>query len=323
MLVGNKNSLWSKKIDYIDNTHIGGVGVSVTSKSDLATLLGISESTIKSFNTDGTNVSAYINSSYILNFQILKLNTEITYFEDLEAKVTYVDREAFSRCNNLEYVTFTGLTLPLIGIYQTFYVCSKLNSININIPYTSFELGFARACSLFSINSLNISNVTNISQDAFRDTNVNGSLNLPECISIGYGAFYSAKIIGALNLPKCTSIDAYGFYNNTSITSINAPLLEVIDTLTFSGLSVINYNLPELTTINGNFSFINNFSVETIYMPKCTKIGDTIGDNEVFKDIKLGCTITVDASLETVNGGLPDGDLVYARDVRGATIIYV
>ena len=104
MVFGNKNSLWGKKIDYIDNTLIGGVGISVTSKSDLATLLGISESTIKSFNTDGTNVSAYIDTEYVLTTRIFKLNTDITYFEDLEAKVTYVGQEAFSRfliCNTL------------------------------------------------------------------------------------------------------------------------------------------------------------------------------------------------------------------------------
>jgi hypothetical protein len=58
-------------------------------------------------------------------------------------------------------------------------------------------------------------------------------------------------------------------------------------------------------------------------MPQLLNCGSTTGNNSVFFNVKLNTTITVPIALQTANGGAPDGDLVYAANTRGATIIYV
>ena len=66
-----------------------------------------------------------------------------------------------------------------------------------------------------------------------------------------------------------------------------------------------------------------NTPLDKCYTPKLTTLGGSVGDNQNFFNIKLNCEITVDGSLETNNGGNPDGDLEYAETTRSATIVYV
>ena len=61
-----------------------------------------------------------------------------------------------------------------------------------------------------------------------------------------------------------------------------------------------------------------------IYIPKCTTIGTTHGNDYVFLPV-IGNTITltIPSTLMTCNGGAPDGDIQYLIDNNILTIIQV
>lgn len=123
----------------------------------------------------------------------------------------------------------------------------------------------------------------------------------------GGGAFRSCSALTNINLPELTSI----------IGNVNT------NTGTFTGTALQTISLPKLTSVLDGFVFYGATNLETIYMPLLTSLGSTTGNNWVFVNIKLGATITVPVALQTVNGGNPDGDLVYASGTRGAIIIYI
>lgn len=84
--------------------------------------------------------------------------------------------------------------------------------------------------------------------------------------------------------------------------------------------SIGTINLPELVNMTGN---MYSAGANTYNLPKCTTLGATVGQDNVFAVIKTGAIINVPISLQTANAGAPDGDLVYASGTRGATIVYV
>lgn len=83
-------------------------------------------------------------------------------------------------------------------------------------------------------------------------------------------------------------------------------------------------SLPNVTSIPIAATFYgDNNSLKDFYMPKLTQCGPTTGYDSVFYSIYAGGTITVNVALQTADAGAPDGDLVYAANSRGATIVYV
>jgi len=106
--------------------------------------------------------------------------------------------------------------------------------------------------------------------------------------------------------------------------------------LLFPGLSSIlgsfNFNLtPLLKTIeipyllsagNSSFAYASGSFVKKFYIPRCTSLGTSSGDNSVFSGITTGSIIYCNPALATNNAGGPDGDLAYAIS-QGATVRYV
>ena len=86
----------------------------------------------------------------------------------------------------------------------------------------------------------------------------------------------------------------------------------------------MTWNLPECTSL-GNGFLGNTLSNKTIVVnaPKCSALGSTLGDNGIFckwwGNVKW--ILTLKSSLQTVNGGSPDGDLIGLN--TGSTITYV
>ena len=92
----------------------------------------------------------------------------------------------------------------------------------------------------------------------------------------------------------------------------------------FSNCALLtNVLLPKVTQVDYN-TFYGMTSLEVLYMPLLTTLGDTVSNNEVFRDI-IGCTITltIPSALMTCNGGNPDGDIQYLAANNTLTIIQV
>jgi len=123
-----------------------------------------------------------------------------------------------------------------------------------------------------------------------------------------------------------TSIGLEAFYATNAFLGFDANFenCATVGMRSFSRTKANGYYLKNATSLgNGCFAMLNGQSVTGIYyIPSCTTLGSTTGDNLVFEYIKSGAVIYTHPSLATNNSGSPDGDLAYAI-TRGATVRYV
>ena len=76
-----------KQRNFPINTIIGGVAASISTKSLLASKLGIAESEIIRFQIVGSDVQANIKSDYYLPDNVFYNNSDIKSFSDFDGKV--------------------------------------------------------------------------------------------------------------------------------------------------------------------------------------------------------------------------------------------
>ena len=82
-------------------------------------------------------------------------------------------------------------------------------------------------------------------------------------------------------------------------------------------------SLPLCLSI-GSFAFNNCDALNSVYIPLCTNLGGTTGDDSVFDNAnERDITITIPASLMTNNSGNPDGDIQYLQVEDNTTITQV
>jgi len=106
------------------------------------------------------------------------------------------------------------------------------------------------------------------------------------------------------------SIGAYSLAHNEILNVIKLPALTSIDdvtSFTFSGIGADVY--------------------ATVYLPNCTSLGPTVGDDGVFLNVftfgGATVTLTVPASLMTCNAGNPDGDIQYLQSTNTVVIVTI
>ena len=149
-------------------------------------------------------------------------------------------------------------------------------------------------------------------------------------------SFSSVDIIG---------VDIYlrgGSPFNMLASALNFSELVVIDDQINSVLSVSTdslannpilnvIKLPALTSIDDVTSFTNSGTgvdvYATVYLPNCTSIGPTVGDDGVFLNVftfgGATITITIPASLMTCDAGNPDGDIQFLQANNTVIVVTV
>lgn len=161
------------------------------------------------------------------------------------------------------------------------------------------NLGAVSLCPALTTVTLN--GVTTVAQEGLYANAALTTLNMDALTTAGIGAFQSCTSMIVFNLPALTTVENNCFSGNTSATT---------------------YTLPSLTTA-GNNLFNNCTNLTTVTMASCTDLGGTTGDDSVFLGCNALTSVSVPTALATVNGGNPDGDLVYANGTLGATINYL
>lgn len=152
-----------------------------------------------------------------------------------------------------------------------------------------------------------IGNVSNITDGAFRG-----------CANLQWLKFYGT-VIGQVS------------FGNAVRDCPNLTLTDMPNVITFGHgywgrncPKLTSISLPNVTNINVKAAFYSDLnSLKDFYMPKLVQCGPTAGYESIFYLINAGGTITVNVALQTADSGSPDGDLVYAANNRGATIVYV
>jgi len=152
------------------------------------------------------------------------------------------------------------------------------------------------------------------------------------------GSDIKCKITGSYVMNAWSNNTAITYFRDTDNLVTNTPLFDNCTALsgllefktpttntvsylvTNSNVDIVSY--PNVTSFYTQSFFENTTKKRDYYIPRCTTIGATSGDNSVFFGINSGSVIYVDPSLATNNGGNPDGDLQYAIG-RGAMVKYV
>lgn len=102
------------------NTVIGGLGRSVTTKTDLATLLGVSETIIDEFELDGVNIGCNFNSTYNIPDNCFNANLDIESYHDYSNYVDEIGFQAFRSATGLNDFTLEGASeAGTFAFYQT------------------------------------------------------------------------------------------------------------------------------------------------------------------------------------------------------------
>ena len=90
----------------------------------------------------------------------------------------------------------------------------------------------------------------------------------------------------------------------------------------FFGTKITGFTANNVATIQTH-AFYNCTALAQIYIINVGLIGTSnTALNNVFLNIKTGCTIKVPVAMQTINAGGVEPDLQYAITSRGATIIY-
>jgi len=222
---------------------------------------------------------------------------------------------------------------------QTFFA-SSISSVSLPAAQIIGDEAFASSANFSQVGSAVI---TTIGTQAFSGTQMTEGTHLL-CTSVGATAF-SGAACATLNFPLleeienttfdqmpnltsasfavCLVIGAEAFQDCSLLATINFPLVVSIENNAFSSTAVTSVSFPNCTTWNGTFIFSNCLGLIEVIAPLLTTMG-TPADNGHFLNIS-GNTIdiTVSSVLQTIDGGNPDGDLVYLAANNTANIIYV
>lgn len=212
-------------------------------------------------------------------------------------------------------------------------------------PFTSVEI-IGTEIILFGGSNIELRDYIFFDEINIYNFNLLSVIDYGSIVSAGTGCFYYCAAITTIDLPNLITAGNSCFVACEALTSINVPLLETAGSDCFQGcLSLTTISLPSLVNggdycfsdcenlitfsaqslVNiGEWFFYNNLTYTDIYIPSCTNLGGTVGDDNVFADINPDiATLTIPASLMTVNGGNPDGDIVYLLANSNVTIITV
>jgi len=204
--------------------------------------------------------------------------------------------------------------------------------------------GVCNGCT--SITTLIFPEMLTAGNTCFNNNSSVTALSFPKLTTTGSGCFNSLTSVTALSFPLLVTAGALCFLGCSSTTTLTFPELTSAGTQCFSDLtSVTSISFPELVSaefgcfygmvLNTSFSFpsltscgdqcFDTCSAATLFnLPLCAALGTSSGDNNVFANITLNTiTVNVPVSLQTANGGSPDGDLVEIAANNTATINYI
>lgn len=117
-------------------------------------------------------------------------------------------------------------------------------------------------------------------------------------------------------------INTLGLTNQVNITVLDIPSTVVLGSQSLQGLRIRTYNLPNCTSLLGQFHFNFGGDTDIVYIPKCINFGANTVNSGIFGNQIAEAKIYVHPSMLTVNRGNLEGDLQQAQS-SGATIVSV
>lgn len=168
--------------------------------------------------------------------------------------------EAFYGCNHLESIDLSLLeTLGINGLYQAFYNCTAITSVDLSSLQSVGNYGLYYAFAYTKFTNLNLSSITSVGQyglaGVLRENKNIVSVDLSSLLytdSNGlYYAFYNCTNLESVDLSSLETATAsslnQAFNNCGKITSISLSSLKTVQT---NGLNYAFYGCANLNTVN-------------------------------------------------------------------------
>lgn len=182
-------------------------------------------------------------------------------------------------------------------------LCSQLTTVTLNGVITTAEEGLF---SNSSLSNLSATSCTTMGKNACSNNTSLSTFSLIALVSAGESCFSTSPLMN--------------FFDGVSASV--CPLLATVGVNCFgSNTATPAFILIPVTNIPQ--SVFNNCSCSVISIPSATNLGGTTGNDNVFLNCLNLTTIYCNNLLATIDGGSPDGDLVYAVGTLGAAITYV
>ncbi len=301
------------------NTIIGGVGSVITTKSALATKLGISESIISAFKIVGNDVQARITENYLLPNQLFFNDSDILSFLDYDGMVSN-----FNGVSHFQNSTIKRAILPSLTTTSNFmFDGSQVEEAEL----ISATIITNNALRNTPIHTLNAPLITNIQTSGLANTTNLINFNATGLTNVGqFGLNNTAST------PDTTSITSIG---NSGMRNMKYIVLDLNSLTTFSGTGnrsisdmtlCVNSYINNLETAPDSSNFFTNWtSAELIEMKKLKTYGALAagggnGTTYGFATLKTGCVIRVNEALATANAGSPHEAFLWVKANRGATV---
>ncbi len=253
-----------------------------------------------------------------------------------------ITSSAFRTCTGI-----TTINLPLLTSLgnDAFFGATGLISANVYLPLITIINGFQGAGftavnhTMFplatsianngirnnpNLTTIDLANVTQIGTAGCGTLSSISTVNLPSISSVGDDAFINSPI-GSTILNSFTNLISAGVraFSGCNITTINLANLLNIGDSGFASNTLTTINLPSVSTI-GDMCFCNTDQLTDIFIPSCTALGNTTGDDSVFlAQVGGPITLTVPVALMTCDSGNPDGDIVYLQTNNTVVVIPV
>lgn len=252
MLQTIKNYVYGTGISPI-NTIIGGVASTISTKSALATKLGVPEYRIRRFEIVGSDVHANINGIYnITTGFTFKNDLTITKFIDSDGICKSTFTSTFEGASNLTELKMKGITTLVANfIFNT----PNLNTVEFGVLTRIESNGGSNSAAIYPTD-----NVTSLGNSAFIN-NKHTTIDLSSMTSIvNSSPIRGSTLATSLLMPNVTSIasSVQFFQNLTSCNYINLKKLKTYG-IYASGASEFNLGFQNLKmgcTIDVNVSML-------------------------------------------------------------------
>lgn len=300
------------------NTIIGGVGSVITTKTALATKLGVSESIIQGFKIVGSDIHCKVSANYTIPNNCFLSDTTITKYEDLEGKCSALGQGCFEGTSAFTKAVFPNITtIPNRAFFN-----SNLNSIYCPLITSIVSNGLYST----NITELNTPLLETLGTQSLRDTLLLTSITANLTNIGGYALYdsYATPSLSGVSTITSSSFEGSKFIN------VSLPLINSIGsgaTSVFRAMSLCTHiSLPNLTSIgNSNLMFHALVSCLEIDMKKLKTYGTLASGGGTantygFASLKTGCVIKINEALATANSGNPHEAFVWVKDNRSAIV---
>jgi hypothetical protein len=299
--------VFGRKVNYEPNTFIGGVGLTIVSATNLASLLlkpngsAFPSSSIKNFIITGSDISCEILEDYRFIVGAFYNNNSITYYDDslngkcIDIDANIIDHNTFRNCDELLWVKFPSVNRlgSNGGAGRTF---------GGNLKLQNAEFG----------------ELSSIGNGCFKDNPVLASILgiVPTTLLNQNGGFMNTPMF-EMELTNNGNIPGEAF-RSSGIKKLTT--LGNIGNSSFRGASKLTELIADSATTVGNNSIRDTSSITLVSIKMCKNLGGNPTGDSVFTGIKIGCLIKTNIFLATNNAGGADADLTYAKTTRGCTV---